>query len=278
MRALALYHATSFALMKTDKTVAEKWKGDPLLEDMLSKEHMAPLCKQFFADPSTVYIKLFLVLLSSPTNPKVVKYLNLPDNLTEDKLSKLVEITKSLGTLMGEYRKPKEDGTDVLIHGDFHMWNVAFQGSSNIRMFDFQLPIISNFAGDLNQFMSQAATPTQRKQQMPAFLKTYSTVFLKVCQGLGITGDLSQFSLEGVTKEYQRMALIGFTFGNNFVPPRFITNNETLEKAKKLLNDNAGDAELMAALEEFDSAFWENIQLFVDNVSEYIEHMLAVKQ
>ena len=273
LRGLAKFHALSFTLMRSDQELQQKWREDHLLDVNLAHEEKAAGFKTWMADPLTAFLKIQLHMLTSKSEC-VEKNLKVPENVTEEKLKRLIEKNENLAVLNARCRKQTGTVTDVLIHGDFHMFNVATKGNKDILMFDFQWASIGNFALDVQQFLPQASTPDQRKEHLDAFLETYSATFTEAVKALGQTDDsiLAGFALDEVKMAYKRQSPVGFAFGLGYVPPRYVDWDQ-LQAARKLATDGK-TAELTKTLKDFGPKFWNNLQLIFDLLSEYIDIML----
>ena len=276
MKAIAVFHAYSLVLWKRNPELAAQWADDPLMKDRLADESFVNVTRQFRVDPAVSNLKILQFLMKYKSNSKVANILVIPDNITEDKIKKLLQVSDDLAMIGAKSRKVKGEKTELLIHGDYHMWNVAFDDTNGIVIFDMQTVNRSNFAEDLQQFMSQAVTAGLRKEKTDEFLELYSKTFHETCKALDFTDqeDLNQFTFEAVKAQYKRKTHVGYLNDIKHDMPRFVKDKEAFEKAKTLLKEDGNPGEIMALIEKFGSKFWDNLQRFFDNISEYIDHML----
>ncbi len=184
-------------------------------------------------------------------------------------LDKIISLAPRMQKVLGQTRdRSRSPDVNVLMHGDFHMWNVATK-KDEVRLFDFQVICIGPFACDLHQFLSQAIAPKVRKENLDLLLESYKLTLLKECKERGMPDDdpiLATFS-SAMREEYVKSSPMGLLFGLSFVLPRFVEDSEKFEVAKT----SSSSADIVRALKESGKRIPEVLQMLADHVEEYVE-------
>jgi len=245
MKALGAYHALSRSSGNWQTVLAHAH----LLQDWVIRAEKSTEITPMFCGRGAKTLSLLKRVLEYITEEKSTISLGLkvPESVTPESLSRLQEFTAKFLTLLRVTRAPSESQFDILLHGDYHMWNVALSKGQKPKMFDFQDVSYGPFACDLQQFLSQTAKTPVRIEHLSSFLDAYKDGFSSSCNDKDV---LERWTKENIKKEYARQAPVGLIFGLNFVPTRFIAQEKldlaieettSLEECVKLLDSTALD-------------------------------------
>ena len=254
LRGLARFHALSLGRGH----LLEEFQD--VLRDRVTAEENEPAMRLAFTNNMEAHLKLLAAVLEEKESLpcKVV----IPDRVTSEVLSKLISYSPMMMRVFRAIRAPTGggEGRDVLLHGDFHMWNVAVNpDASAIKMFDFQIVCRGPLGADLQHFLSQAPEPEQRKAMWKTWLEEYCSELNSHCQ--------TRLTPSEVQQEYRKRSPIGLLLSLSFILPRFVGagDREAVEAAKKIEDK----AKVAALLHSCGQDFWKAIQWLFDCVDEY---------
>ena len=164
MEAIAQIHAVGFCMEADGGRLTELRNKYPMtVTDFVSSEKNHEAMKGFFEEGMRVNVKLLQAALDQyeKDNP-ILKSLTIPKVVTEALLNKIAGYP--MMNIFRKTRTPNCRSSGTFVHGDYHMWNVAFK-DDQMKIFDYQIVHYSSFGNDLNHFISQTSTPKQRKTE-----------------------------------------------------------------------------------------------------------------
>ncbi len=237
--------------------------SDALRDRLLEVEkHMTPLFVAWMEENLR-----FLAAVLEDREGLLPRRLAIPERVTLDLVRRLIGHTPRILRVLHDLRAPTGAETDVLLHGDYHMWNVAAKpDGSAMKMFDFQIICRGPPGSDLQHFLSQAALPSERRQMWKGWVADYCQEFNKHS---GTT-----ISAKEVEEDYRRKSPIGLLCAMNFILRRFVApeDEEKVEAAKKATEAK----EVVALLKGCSSNFWAAIEWLFECVDEYCNEFDAV--
>lgn len=229
LRSIAEFHAVTRAMLRKGALVEDE---EPLLDDFLSLD--MTVMAEYFWKPAVSYLKMMGHIAANGQGS-----IKIPDNVSAELLLELS--TLPAATITQEFRRARRDsGPDcgmgpVLCHGDFHMWNVAFNKESDdggVRFFDFQIIFVGSFAADLHQYLSQVTKPNDRIQDggLDELLGCYHESFVKTAKLLsnGDVGDLPTF--DALRAAYKSHSVVSFVFAMNWLLVRLVRDPVKLQQ------------------------------------------------
>jgi len=172
-------------------------------------------------------------------------------------LSHLYKLTDKFLTLLKMSRKPSGGPFDVLLHGDYYMWNVALSEGQEPKIFDFEYMCFGSFAYDLQEFLAQTVKTPERVQHLPTFLDAYREGFASACDNKDV---LEKWTEENIKKEYKRLAPVGLVYGLHFIPPRFIAK----DKLDMAIKESTSPEECVKLMDEKDLDAIQDTMTLVD--------------
>ncbi len=264
MRAIARFHALSYG----KNEVMEKWK-EPLT-DIASAAYFQEfnqdlICK---SHPET-NLRLMKAVLEAPEEklPYDIK----SNNVSVELLDKLISAAPRFIEVFKHLRSP--DGNNkVVIHGDFHMWNVALKkGEDAAMLFDFQVICLGSPVADIQHFLSQSPNQEDRRNMWKQWIEIYMNEFNKV-YGKDVMAK------EAVEKEYALRAPIGLICGIAYNLRRFVKQEErsVVVKAKNKAVQGGTAEEVVDLLKSCGEEFWKAMQRNFDMVNEYCNDLGAL--
>ena len=265
LKSLAQFNAVSFCMESEGGKLTElREKFPKTWEDCLGSEQNHEGLRPYFENEMRAVLKLLIAVLDQKEkgNP-LLNDLVIPTNISKDLLSKIAEYPMMKVFTATRAQNLGEAG--VLAHGDYHMWNVAIKDDL-IKMFDFQIIHYSSFGGDLNRFLSQASTPTQRKQHLTNFLQSYVDAFKDACAKMGFSDVGDKMTFDFCRKEYVDQSAQGLLIGSVFVMPRFIEDTEIYGQAK----NSSASSDIVELLEKSSKSIWMAIQLYFEFIDDYL--------
>lgn len=151
-----------------------------------------------------------------------------------------------------------------LCHGDFHMWNIAFDENSkeDVKFFDYQALRSSSLVTDILQYLYHGSTPEFRQKHLAEILEIYCTEFNNFCSKTGIDKHLDK---EELFKEYECVSILGFMYAFTFILRRFLA----LDFFQCLENVSDGN-EVVSLLNEkaIGDEIWGILNLYHDLIKE----------
>jgi hypothetical protein len=275
LRAIGVFHAMSFASQFFDQF---KWIIDDRksLVDFITvddSEEARRTLKMFFEDNINRNISFMTAIIREKAkgNEKVSE-IRIPKEVDETLLERLAN-----RPFLHFFRKAREPATDkntnVLCHGDFHMWNVAFKDDASeenkLKVFDFQAVIYCSLACDLHQFLSQTSTPKMRESILSECLNAYSESFRDTCTAFpGIDSAIVEAtgSLDSVIQDYKERSIVGFIFAGSFILRRFVNDNDVFQS----LENKTDSAEIVDLLSKCVVNMQYVFQIYFDLFAEHV--------
>lgn len=151
-----------------------------------------------------------------------------------------------------------------LCHGDFHMWNIAFDENSkeNLKFFDYQALRSSSLVTDILQYLYHGSTPEFRQKHLTEILEIYCNEFNNFCSKIEIDKHLDKAEL---FKEYKYVSILGFMYAFTFILRRFLA----LDFFQCL--DNVSDGKEVISLlnkKAIGDEIWDILNLYHDLIEE----------
>ena len=272
LKFLGKFHAISFA-KKVKGNFDWEMKFPFVLDDYVNKEGVDEcLIKPFFSSKQIAYLDILAAVIKEKAekNP-TVKNIQIPTGVTENLLAEYKEMAQHNCKIMQACRKSTGSPGEVVAHGDFHMWNVAFKEEGedfSMKVFDYQGVTYSSYASDLHQFLSQTCDAKTRTQKLQDYLTCYSKAVNETGQALGLSKeDLKCFEVDEIIQEYKRKSPLGFIFGFTCVLGRFIRDNEAFERTQKSKDSST----IVKELDNSSPDIWQSIQMYFDIMQEHVE-------
>ncbi len=250
----------------------ETWKDT--LADRVNAADNEDTVKQLFCRLFEANLRLLKAVLQA--KDKVRRDISIPEGVSIEILDKLIGFAPRMLRVFRHLRSPREEQyKDLLIHGDFHMWNVALKGDE-MRMFDFQIVCRGSAGCDLHHFLSQSPDPKSRRDKWRQWLGVYRQRFNHMCSSRG----LPEVSCQELEDDYRHKAPIGLLCGVAFVLRRFVSEGdekEAVDAAEKCAFSGEPSEKVLSLLSECSEAFWNAMQWNFDMVDEYCNEMNAVE-
>ena len=171
LKHLGAFHAFSFAL-KLDRKIS--FLNDfPLLKDVLFLPEKKAFMEKNFdligAFKKQLEINSAVLGELRRENPLIQR--KLKATCTEDDIARLMNTTNYLYDFYHEELFTPAEPLSVIIHGDFHMWNVAFDGHSQaVKFFDLQVSRYASPMIDVHHYLAQTTTAETRRKHLDGFL------------------------------------------------------------------------------------------------------------
>ena len=184
-----------------------------------------------------------------------------PDNIDDDLLSYLLTFD-----VMAAFRHTRTDNKNVLCHGDFHMWNVAFdKDNKDLVLFDFQEIHRGHFANDIHHYLSQTTTPKDRAKNLDGYLNAYSKSFNDTAKRLELT-ECETHPFKNVKAAYKVQSPISYVCGMNFLLRRFVEDDEMYARMEAT-DTSKEKLELFTKVGD-EKEVWSILQVIFDLVGE----------
>ena len=268
MKMIASFHATSYA-MKIKQGI--HWKGYSLyLPDALFNEASVDVSKAYFSNMFANNLKILRAIKSEiQAQNKLVKNCILSFNsLSLGVLERLENIIPNLPEILSKTLECSDE-LEIVTHGDFHMWNIAFsnQGEMDARFFDMQMMRATSGLVDVHHLLSQVCTPATRNQHLHKFLSTYHLSFKQKCLDLGLSESQISYTRERIDEEYIARSPWGFVFGFCFVLPRFLSNQQLSQDFYSKLDEFESSGAIVDWISKYASPnVWSVLEMYVDMV------------
>ena len=239
LEVLASMHAASkVAEVKGQVNWSESDLGKATTDYLTLPEH-EELYSPFFCGSIEAYLKVMQAVMTEKDkgNP-LVDGIKVPASVNPDLVTMLISLAPKMLRVLRKTRDPQDGGTDVLCHGDYHMWNVAYvdEDLDQVVLIDFQEYCYASFACDIQQFICQTTTADQRKRSLDDLLSAYADQFTRSWKEYADSKHSlpTGFSLESIRAEYAKKSPIGYLLGFDYVMMRFIDDYEMFGKIKKM--------------------------------------------
>ena len=268
MNRIASFHATSLA-MKIKQGI--NWKlYNPYLPDVLFHKDSLDVSKAYFSNIFASNVKILRAIKSEvQSRNKLVENCILSFNsMSLGVLEKLELIVPKLPEILSKTLECSSD-LEIVTHGDFHMWNIAFsnQGEMAAKFFDMQMMRTTSGLIDIHHLLSQVCTPATRNQHLHEFLNTYYRSLKQGCLDLGVSESEIPYTRKTVDDEYILRSPWGFVFGFCFILPRFISNQQLASDFYSKLNDFESSGAIVDWISKNASPnIWSVLEMYVDMV------------
>ena len=235
------------------------------LKDYLYAEELESIVKGFFVRILRENIRIMRKITqekSEKINPKL-NALKIPNEINDEFMADLEALTADIHVSCRKARYPDPDNKSaaVLLHGDFHMWNVAYKGETSFKAFDYQILTFGSSACDIHHFLSQNTSPETRKSHLDDFFEAYLKSFARTL------GDPDYIDSELLKSEYRLRSPIGFLMSLAFILPRYVKDDDKFQEVK-----NESDAgKMVDGLERCLEDTWTLFQLLFDILKEFID-------
>merc|ERR1711915_736486 len=186
-----------------------------------------------------------------------------------EEIDKLLEIGSQLMEKVFSLLKPELE-TQVIAHGDFHMWNVAFVKQNypdKVLFFDLKTSRVTTGMADIIQYLYQVSSPDNdhmEESKLKTYFSTYCQKFKDVLESCGVNGDGEKAcSEEWVSNEWDRLTLFGLMFAVDWILPRFV-------ESKEIFNEITGDVlekdeqKVVELFHKSGSDIWKALQIVMD--------------
>ena len=138
MRQLATFHSVNFCYqMKSNRNLLAEF---PILEEPVYHPAKVDHIRSYFQGFFLKHLQIIKAIRKEYSNDNQTVLAKIDRICSEEKLDELIR--KSGGLMEDIYDLLKPDNNAVVTHGDFHMWNIAFQGRDPALMaifFDLQV-------------------------------------------------------------------------------------------------------------------------------------------
>lgn len=278
---LARFHGTTACYQsKTKQNLGE-------LYPELSKTHLNPdrveVLKSFYQGIFINHLKLLKVLVRALHSGNSTVMSNLSHTkatITEANVASLISLGGNLLERLYMILTTQTGWPEVLCHGDFHMWNIAFRGEKStpedILFFDLQVcnTEVKSGVADIVQYLAQVTSPAEFKETaLEESLKAYCDSFNSTIDKLGGSekNDVKYCTVAFLMKEMQRLRLWGAMFAIDFIIERFVQNREEYDKiTEEMLNENSADSDerIVQILDKSGPNIWEAVEIMLEFVSE----------
>lgn len=268
MERIASFHAVSYA-MKIKQGI--KWKDHSVfLPDVLFSNATAEVSKAYFSSIFASNLKILRAIKSEiQARNKIVENCILSFNsLSLSVLDRLEAIIPYLPEILSKTLECP-DQLEIVTHGDFHMWNIAFSncGKMEAKLFDMQMLRATSGMVDVHHLLSQVCTPATRNQHLHKFLGTYHGAFTQSCIDLGLNASQIAYTRKTVDKEYILRSPWGFVFGFCFILPRFLSKKQLSQEFYAKLDDFESSGAIVEWIAEHASPnVWSVLDMYVDMV------------
>lgn len=268
MERIASFHATSLA-MKIKQGI--NWKQySPFLPDALFHKDSVDVSKAYFSNMFASNVKILRAIKSEvQAHNKLVENCILSFNsMSFGVLERLERIVPKLPEILSKTLECSSD-LEIVTHGDFHMWNIAFsnQGEMDAKFFDMQMMRTTSGLVDVHHLLSQVCTPATRNQHLHEFLNTYFRSLKQGCLDLGLSESQIPYSRKRVDDEYISRSPWGFVFGFCFILPRFISSQQLASDFYAKLNDFEDSGAIVDWMSKNASPnVWSVLEMYVDMV------------
>ena len=165
LKSLAVFHASSYAIKcKGQVNFREKF---PILKEYLfdfnSNDVFFKLTDQLYRNN----IKLLKAVVEDSKYKNALFNYGLLINFDHSIISRLENLSSKIVLILQNVQLGNDE-SNLLCHGDFHMWNIAFSKSSEkVKFFDFQLIRYAPCMTDFHQYLSQVSSPSFRQSHLP---------------------------------------------------------------------------------------------------------------
>jgi len=269
---IGVYHAISFAWTREEK-------GKELLDKspVLQIKPFSPAYKPWtdWGGYVSQLMRLYKVLLKQQqAGNGELKKSDLEINLTEDQLNHLELQTNTSMSLMANLEMETPSSLGVVVHGDFHMWNMGFNNKDSLKLFDLQICRHSSPMVDLHQYLSQVTSAPDRSKNLGRWLDIYLDAFNSTLKD--VECDTVPFSKETLLSEYQRMAPYGFIYGTRWNLRRFVEDEKMFDKCWASLSEEPAEVldgeSLVELLDKAGTQIWSALHLIAGILDEAIRN------
>jgi len=264
---LALFHAASFLFQrKSGENFLEK---HPSLDEPVYHPSKVDGIRPYFQGYFIRNLKIIRSIIGAFTSNNSIAKSKLKKVPKLEEIEKLLEIGSQLMERVFELLKPEIE-TQVIAHGDFHMWNVAFVKQNypdKVLFFDLQTSRVTSGVADIIQYLYQVSSPDNdhmEESQLKSYFAKYCQKFRDVLETCGLNADGEKAcSEEWVAQEWDRLTLFGLMFAVDWILPRFVENKEIFNQVTEdiLQNDEPKVVELF---DKSGSEIWKALQIVMD--------------
>ena len=272
MTQLGKFHAASYCYQKLSKL--QLLDQFPIIQEYVYHPDKSVHASFMFQDAFINNMKLMKVVQAAHGHGNETVCSRIKRSCESEELDHLETVGQ---TLMNRVYTLLTQSSSLLCHGDFHMWNMAFDdGLSGVKFFDLQVPRVSSGASDIVQYLYQVSTPQRRSNHLQDYVRHYCTGFRSVHQELcgeaGAEAGQRICSEDWVLTEVRRFSLFGLMFGINFILPRFVEMEEIFKSCFGTLDDFSQEniENIVTSLEKIGGhELWRIFQIMFDLVREY---------
>ena len=268
LKVMATFHATSFA-MKLINGV--DWlKEYPILVDKLTDPEAGSIVAPFFVGWFKNVLKVMNAVSKETmeSNSILIEH-DVKAKFSDSVLDRLTKLSDKVMCIMHNTQKGIE-AMNLVCHGDFHMWNIAFalKGNMHAKLFDFQVIRYSTGLTDVHQYLTQVSTPEMRKKHLSGFLKMYCDTFKSTCDDYKLEDAKNSYTMDAVLEEYHRTSAWGFLYGFMFTLSRFLCSDFT--ESIEAVEDTSKIIDLLC--EKGSSGIWDVVKINIDIIVEAEEN------
>ena len=189
---------------------------------------------------------------------------------TEDDIARLMNTTNYLYDFYHEELFTPAEPLSVIIHGDFHMWNIAFDGHSQaVKFFDLQVSRYASPMIDVHHYLAQTTTAETRRKHLDEFLAAYQTGFNDTLRRLNSAQE--HLKRGDILKEYKRVSPWGLLMGVDWILYRFVVDQDSFAEVEKQLKIDASKRDngvIVEYLQKSGPKIWLVIQIIFDLIGE----------
>ena len=275
---LSIFHATVFCMkhkLNLHNNFAKEYPA--ALEEKVFHPENFKLTASFFSSMYKANLKVVKAVLGEAhkdTKDTVLfnEYCYSDIKITDNTMNRLEKYGDGIAMKALYKLQDCQDRFKVIVHGDFHIFNMAFDvvtatKSSPVRMkyFDFQAIRYATFMIDVQQHLAQACTPNTRNNFLKEILETYRTGFDKVCESYGMKDQ--SLTVDEFKDEYLRTTPWQFIYGFCWLFKRYV-KTDFYAKLATITDDGDDDEAIMKLLHEQDKAVWNVVKIYLDMIVE----------
>ena len=175
---LGTFHASSYLYKLQNKT--NFLETYPALDAPVFHPDRVGSISDFFQGTFVKNLKIIQCVVAAYKNKNKIVCSKLSNMCEEEDIEKLLDVGDSLMEKVFQLLKPSS--SSVITHGDFHMWNIAFdrEPPTAVTMFDLQGSRVSSGVNDIVQYLYQVTTPTTRPHHLlQQYFREYCKVYPK---------------------------------------------------------------------------------------------------
>ena len=262
----SIFHATVFCMKHKMKLHGEDFVKE--YPAAVEEKDFFKLMTPYFSTMYKANLKIVKAVLSELHNNAVLcnKYCYSDIKIDDNTMKRLDDYGDGIAMKALCKLQDCQDKFKVIIHGDFHMFNMAFDAERSpmqMKYFDFQAIRHATFMIDVQQHLAQACSPNTRESFLKEVLETYRKGFENVCQSYSMNDQALTF--DEFNTEYLRTAPWQFVYGFCWLFKRYV-KSDFYGKLAAISNDNS--EEVVKLLYEQDCDVWNIVKTYLEMIAE----------